>query len=189
MRVLLIDNNDSFTYNIVQLLKQSLCNEIDVIKSDMLKFKDIEKADKIIISPGYGLPKEHKGISMLLNNFSAKKSILGICLGHQAICEYFGAQLYNLDIVYHGQANKIHTDNRAALYKNIEQDFNVGLYHSWAVKEESINKEIIKVTSKSDNNIVMSVQHKTLDIHGVQFHPESYISENGLEIINNFLSL
>jgi anthranilate synthase/aminodeoxychorismate synthase-like glutamine amidotransferase len=186
MTTLLIDNNDSFTYNVLELLRQSNTDKVNIVRSGKLSDHDIKAADNIIISPGPSLPKDFPAIGYLLENFATSKPILGICLGHQAICEFFGASLYNLPTVCHGQAHIINVDKSAKLYANMPESFKVGLYHSWAVSKKNLPENIM-ITAESENGIIMSMQHKTLDIHGIQYHPESFLSENGLQIINNFL--
>ncbi len=186
MNVLLIDNNDSFTYNIVELLRKSKASHTNVVSYENLNSKDLEECDYIIISPGPALPKDYPILKTVLDTYAGIKPILGICLGHQAICEYFGAKLFNLSKVCHGQAHEITTMPNSLLYNGLDKKFKVGLYHSWAVEKESI-PDCLEITATSEKGLVMSIQHKKLNIQSVQYHPESYISTNGLEILNNFL--
>lgn len=186
MKIVLIDNYDSFTHNICELLYQ-LGHNVDLLSASDYSAEKIKMADKIIISPGPSLPKDYPVLKDILSKFYSTKSILGICLGHQAISQFFCADLYNLSEVVHGQAHKISVDNDSILFKNLPSSFSVALYHSWAVVKDSI-PESLKITAISEDNVVMAVQHKKYDIHGIQFHPESFISEFGAEIISNFLN-
>lgn len=195
MNILLIDNNDSFTFNIVEMLRQitkctSFEDKINIIIRPVGEFEvsEASTADRIMISPGPGLPEDYPVLFDLLRKYAAEKNIMGICMGHQVICRYFGAELYNLPDVIHGQPRNIYiTRPKSLLFKNIPQ-MQVGLYHSWAVKHSSIPDEL-EVTAVSDANIIMAVQHEQFDIHAVQFHPESYITTYGKKLIQNFLNL
>ncbi|MCF6185578.1 MAG: aminodeoxychorismate/anthranilate synthase component II [Bacteroidales bacterium] len=186
-KVLLIDNYDSFTFNIAQLLDESnLCN-FDIVKNDCIKIDEISEYDKILISPGFGLPKDAGNLMQIIENWHTKKSILGICLGMQAIAEYFGAGLYNLESVYHGIRTKIKIiDKTEILFDTLPEKFDAGLYHSWAVYNNIGNE--LKITAVSENNIIMGITHKKYDIKGIQFHPESYMTEHGKVIIENWLN-
>lgn len=184
MRVLVIDFFDSFTYNIAHYL-EGLNVEVDVIKDGNLNLDSIEQFDALILSPGPGLPNEKKQLREVLERFAASKKILGICLGMQALSEYFGGSLRNQKIVKHGVSESINVIEKSKLYDGIPQQFKVGLYHSWEVKVEQTKD--LKVTAISNENVIMSVEHKTLQIYGVQFHPESILSEYGKEILSNFL--
>ena len=188
MKVLIVDNHDSFTYNLAQLLEQSGCRETIIIKNDSEDF-DAASFDKIIFSPGPGIPSEESGLmKTLLKKYSASKSILGICLGHQAIAEYYGAKLINLSKVFHGIKAKINIiENSDYLFKGLPKTISGGLYHSWGVSTEGL-PECFRITAISDEGIIMGLSHNIYDIKGLQFHPESIITENGATIIKNWLN-
>ena len=186
MNILIVDNNDSFTYNILELLRKNVVAKINVLRYDEIEISQIADFDKIIISPGPGLPADFPVLQKIIDEYKANKSILGICLGHQAICSFFGAKLVNLPMVCHGQSHRIQVDATAKIYQKLPHIFNVGLYHSWAIhKDQHIRGrryDFIKYTE-----VIMSMAHKIYDIHGIQYHPESFISEYGAEILKNFI--
>ena len=186
MKVIIIDNEDSFTFNLSELIRS--CNGIkpEVINSKKVKLKQLKDFQKIIFSPGPGLPEDFPVMSQILDIYAEQKSILGICLGHQAICQYYGVGLQNLEKVVHGQARNFLNQNNSKLFSNLPKEFIVGLYHSWIVEDDFIGNEL-KITGRSENGVIMSVQHKKLSIYGVQFHPESFITEFGQEMMQNFL--
>ncbi|MBS1650539.1 MAG: aminodeoxychorismate/anthranilate synthase component II [Bacteroidetes bacterium] len=188
MKVLLLDNYDSFTYNLAHLINWKKNIKLSVIKNDAISINDINFFDKIILSPGAGLPKDAGIMPELLKNYSNKKSILGICLGMQAIAEQFNASLLNLNTVFHGLATKIYTDTQNPLFKNCPNNFNVGRYHSWVVNPKNF-PDALTVSASDEQKNIMAISHKMLNIHGVQFHPESILSEYGQQIINNWLEL
>lgn len=186
--VLLVDNYDSFTYNLCQILEESMLCKYTVLKNDELKLHEISEFDKILISPGPGLPAHTQGLFELIETYRSNKSILGICLGMQAIAEYYGAELYNLDKVYHGV--KTHTqilDKKERLFADLPERIETGLYHSWAVYPDFIPKEL-KITAVSQRNIIMGLSHIVDDVKGIQFHPESVMTKLGRVIIENWLS-
>jgi anthranilate synthase component 2 len=185
MRILIIDNLDSFTYNIKHYLEQ-FAQTVDVIGVDEIDYKLILSYDKIVISPGPGLPSEVPELANLVNNFQNAKPILGICLGHQAIAEYYGAILENKKEVDHGVAKNTIVVADDILFADIDKQFVSGRYHSWVVKKESVPEEII-VTAVDDDGNVMAFKHKTLNVRGVQFHPESILTPNGLKMIENWV--
>ena len=188
INLLLIDNNDSFTYNIVNILRRLPGLKYKLINYEQLAGEKLQDFQRIIISPGPGDPAEYSYNNLL--DFAIKKHIplLGICLGHQIIAKYFGASIVNLNKVFHGQ-NKIIEHNNSKLYKKIPIKFQVGVYHSWAVSEKNFPGEKLEITARSEDNIIMSFQHKKYNIFGVQFHPESYITQYGEKIIRNFIYL
>lgn len=187
-RILLIDNHDSFTYNLLQILEEHGKFSIDVIKNDKLILKSIDVYKKILISPGPGVPSEIKILKKVINNFFKTKSMLGVCLGHQAIAEAFGGKLYNLNSVVHGISKKmIITDSNDYLFKGLPSTFEAGLYHSWAVLPSSL-PDCISISAISDDEIVMAISHKNYDVKGIQFHPESIITKVGKKILFNWLN-
>lgn len=187
MKLLIIDNYDSFTYNLVQLFKEAGCKDIEVFKNDEIKVEAINKYDKIVFSPGPGLPIKNSAMEQILENYSATKSILGVCLGHQAIGVYFGGKLMNYETPVHGIAsNLIITDKNEVLFKEMHGIITIGRYHSWVLETMSL-PESLKITSVIDDGSIMSLAHKNFDIRGVQFHPESYITREGLKIVKNWL--
>lgn len=187
-RLLILDNYDSFTYNLVQIV-ESHCNwAFDVVKNDQISLREVEKYQKILFSPGPGLPSEAGMMEKIILTFGERKSILGICLGLQAIVETFGGRLFNLPEVYHGIKQQITIlDRSEALFEGIPVEFEAGLYHSWAAEKEFI-PQCLRITALSKNNIVMAVSHKHFDIKGVQFHPESYMTSYGPKMLINWLN-
>jgi len=186
-KILLIDNYDSFTYNLAQLLDESNMCSFKIIKNDVAKIDEISEFDKILISPGPGLPRSTNQLTEIIDKWHKLKPILGICLGMQAIAEYFRAKLYNMNDVFHGIKTKIKIiDKNETIFKDIPSTFETGLYHSWAVYEK-LGKNL-KLTAISENNIIMGISHKKYNVKGIQFHPESYMTEYGKKIIENWLS-
>lgn len=186
MKLLILDNYDSFTYNIAHAVRE-LGVEPDVIRNDKISLEDIGKYDKIIISPGPGIPSEAGILPALLERYAEEKLILGVCLGEQAIGERFGAQLINLSDVYHGISSEIDIDNSDYLFEGLPEKIEVGRYHSWAIDPEKIGDQLEVIGRSADGNI-MAVRHKTLDIRGVQFHPESVLTPMGTMIFKNWLN-
>ena len=186
MQVLLIDNYDSFTYNIEHYLR-NYC-DVKVIRIDDLELQSIADYDKIVLSPGPGLPKDRQQLfNIIEKSIEFTKPILGICLGHQAIAEYFGAELYNLEEVNHGLEKETLIIKSGFIYKDIPVKFNSGRYHSWAVKTESIPKQL-EITSIDNNNVIMSISHTSLNIIGLQYHPESILTKYGKKILRNWIT-
>jgi anthranilate synthase component II len=187
MKLLIIDNYDSFTFNLVQIIEEfEVCN-FSVVKNDKILLKEVEDYDKILFSPGPGVPSETYSMRSILEKYHRTKSILGICLGHQAIAEFFGAGLYNMDDVYHGIKQKIFiTDKYDYLFQHLPGEIYAGLYHSWAVSDKNFPR-CLKVTAISPDKIIMAFSHLQYDIKGVQFHPESIMTEYGSRIILNWL--
>jgi anthranilate synthase component II len=188
MKILVFDNYDSFTYNLVHLVEKITNIQVDVFRNDEISLEDINQYDKIILSPGPGIPSEAGLLLPLIKKYAATKSILGVCLGHQAIGEAFGGTLTNLDTVYHGVATPIKILNKQAqVLNNLGDEIIVGRYHSWIVSDENFPTEL-EVTARDENDYIMALQHKTYDLQGVQFHPESVLTPNGEQILKNWLS-
>jgi anthranilate synthase component 2 len=185
MKILLIDNYDSFTYNIVHAVRQ-LGYDLDVVRNDKINLDDVAAYDKIIISPGPGIPSEAGVVPQVLARYCASKSILGVCLGHQAIGECFGAKLLNLPKVYHGIQTPVNIVADDYLFAELPKTINVGRYHSWVVDTKDF-PEALEVIAEDDSHTIMALRHKTYDVRGVQFHPESILTPDGLTIINNWL--
>ncbi|UZD22459.1 aminodeoxychorismate/anthranilate synthase component II [Algoriphagus halophytocola] len=186
MRILVLDNYDSFTYNLVYIVRQlGYGAQMDVYRNDKISLEDVELYDKIILSPGPGVPKDAGIMPDLLKKYAASKSILGVCLGHQAIGEAFGSGLTNLSEVLHGVAStvKVQAD---LLFKELPDTFNIGRYHSWVINENTLSPDLEVIARTADQQI-MAVRHKEFDVRGVQFHPESILTENGVQLIKNWL--
>ncbi len=188
MRILIIDNYDSFVFNIVQLIKETAYKPLfDVVKNDAIPFDTLNHYQGIILSPGPGIPSEAGDLMKLIDLCATTHSILGICLGHQAIIEYFGGKIINLRTPMHGHRSYLTiTDSTDSLFRNIKDGTAIGRYHSWSADKSSL-PACLTVSSYDEEGNVMSVKHNNLPIHGLQFHPESYISECGSSIINNWL--
>ncbi len=186
MKIVIIDNYDSFTYNIAHYVEQyaDLCK---VIKINKVNIDEIDSFDKIILSPGPGLPNERPIQNQIINSFQHSKPFLGICLGHQALAEFFGAKLFNMPQVHHGIARQTLIKKRDYLWNDIPTEFNSGRYHSWAVAPSHIPKNLEIIATDKITDTIMAFRHKTLDIRSVQFHPESILTEYGLKIIENWV--
>jgi len=186
MKILILDNYDSFTYNLVQLV-ESVCDfEFEVYKNDKITIEEASKFDKILLSPGPGIPSNAGILNKLIKELGPSKSIFGVCLGMQAIGEVYGSKLINLDTVYHGIATETTIIEKDYLFNNCPSTFMTGRYHSWAVDEKSIPNELI-VTAIDSKKQIMALRHKKFDIRGVQFHPESILSEYGEQMIKNWI--
>jgi anthranilate synthase component 2 len=186
MKILVFDNYDSFTYNLVQIIEQIVGEKVDVFRNDQIHLEDIEKYDKIILSPGPGIPKEAGILLELIKKYAPTKSIFGVCLGQQAIAEAFGGNLINLSEIYHGVATESNQMKEHLIFKNLPKTLEVGRYHSWAVNPEDFPGEL-EITSVDKNGMIMSLKHKTYDVHAVQYHPESILTPKGRAILENFL--
>jgi len=216
MKILVFDNYDSFTYNLVHLVEKILHQKVDVYRNDQLPLENVKAYDKIILSPGPGIPEEAGLLLPLIKEYAASKSILGVCLGHQAIGQAFGGKLVNLSTVYHGVATPIQLVNREepignkqlakgnkqsvtvteveqppviakqSLFDGLPNEFEVGRYHSWVISEEGFPEEL-EITARDANNFIMALQHVRYDVQGVQFHPESVLTPRGEEIMRNWL--
>jgi anthranilate synthase component 2 len=186
MRILVFDNYDSFTYNLVQLVENIVPYKVDVYRNDELPLEKVSEYDKIILSPGPGIPSEAGLLLSLIKEYAPTKSILGVCLGHQAIGETFGGSLINLSTVYHGVANDLIIEQETGLFKGLPKRFPVGRYHSWIVSEDGFPGDL-DITARDENGYIMALQHKKYDVQGVQFHPESVLTPNGETILRNWL--
>jgi anthranilate synthase component 2 len=187
-RILVFDNYDSFTYNLVHLVEKLLQQKVDVVRNDALPLEKVKDYDKIILSPGPGIPSEAGLLLPLIKEYAASKSILGVCLGHQAIGEAFGGKLVNLSTVYHGVATPVNVLRPAGVFKGMPETFDVGRYHSWVVSDEGFPDEL-EVTARDEKKLIMGLRHKRYDVQGVQFHPESVLTPAGEQIMKNWLAL
>lgn len=186
MKLLIFDNYDSFTYNIVHAVRE-LGIEPDVRRNDCITLDEVDSYDKIIISPGPGIPSEAGILPGLLKRYAPVKPILGVCLGEQAIGECFGAKLENLSRVYHGIRSEISIIKSDYIFEGLPERIEVGRYHSWVVSREDF-PECLEITAVSDDGNIMALRHKTYDVRGVQFHPESILTPHGITIINNWIN-
>lgn len=186
MKLLIIDNYDSFTYNVVHAVRQLGVNPT-VKRNDELTLDEVADYDKIIISPGPGIPSEAGLVPQVLRRYASEKPILGICLGHQAIGEHFGARLRNLSQVYHGIKSTVTVTVPDYLFDGLGDTFDVGRYHSWVVDSEGL-PVCLEVTATSPDGEIMALRHRSLDVRGVQFHPESILTPDGLRIISNWIN-
>jgi len=186
IRILVFDNYDSFTYNLVHLVEKITHVKVDVFRNDQLPLEKVKEYDKIILSPGPGIPTEAGLLLPLIKEYAASKCILGVCLGHQAIGEAFGGTLVNLDDVYHGVATSCTVTKPSELFEGLGESFEIGRYHSWVVAKENFPAEL-EITAEDDNGFIMGLQHKSFDVQGVQFHPESVLTPKGEQIMRNWL--
>ncbi|MFN3803105.1 anthranilate synthase component II [Belliella pelovolcani] len=185
MKILVLDNYDSFTYNLVYIIRQ-LGYEMDIYRNDKINLDQIEVYDKILLSPGPGIPSEAGIMPDLIKKYAAFKDILGICLGHQAIGEAFGSSLTNLSEVVHGLASEVSVD-KDLLFEGLPTKFKIGRYHSWVINEQTLSPNL-EVIARTPDGQIMGVRHKAFKVRGLQFHPESVLTEHGVEMIKNWLS-
>ena len=186
-KVLVFDNYDSFTYNLVQMIERILQIKVDVVKNDEITLGEIDQYDKIVLSPGPGIPEEAGILLELIKKYASTKSILGVCLGQQAIAEAFGGSLINLSEIFHGVATSAEIiKQETKIFKDLQSGMEVGRYHSWVVNPKDFPEEL-EITAVDKDGMIMALQHKTYDVHGVQFHPESILTPEGEVIIRNFL--
>ena len=188
MNILLIDNYDSFTYNLSQYLEEEGGDDVEVTvwRNDQFGLDDVERFDKIVLSPGPGVPDEAGLLKAVIRRYTPTKSILGVCLGEQAIGEVFGAEIYNLNTVFHGIQSSVRIVASDYIFDNLSDSIKVGRYHSWVVGKEDFPAEL-EVTAVSDEGQVMALKHRRYDVHGIQFHPESILTPEGRTIIRNFI--
>ena len=187
MKIVIIDNYDSFTYNLSHLVKE-LGAEVTVLRNDQFQLKELEAYDKIILSPGPGIPSEAGLLLEVIRTYASKKPILGVCLGHQAIGEMFGGKLENLSDVFHGVATPCHIVADDPVFNGIQRDITIGRYHSWVVSRDGF-PDCLEITAISDERQVMALRHKTFTSHGIQFHPESVLTPDGKKMLQNWLYL
>ena len=187
MKIVIIDNYDSFTYNLSHLVKE-LGAEVTVVRNDQFELADLEPYSKIILSPGPGIPSEAGLLLDVIRTYAGKKPILGVCLGHQAIGEVFGARLENLSDVFHGVATPCHIIADDPIFSGIERDITIGRYHSWVVSKENF-PDCLGVTAVSDEGQIMALRHRELNIRGIQFHPESVLTPDGKKMLQNWMFL
>lgn len=185
MKIVIIDNYDSFTYNLSHLLKE-LGADVTVVRNDKFELEDLEQYDKIVLSPGPGIPSEAGLLLEVIRTYAGRKPILGVCLGHQAIGEVFGASLENLKEVYHGVQTEGTQLGNDYIFDGLPERVIMGRYHSWVVAKDSV-PECLEVTAMSDDGEIMAMRHRQYDIHGIQFHPESVLTPEGKTIVGNFL--
>jgi len=191
MKILVFDNYDSFTYNLVHLVEKITHGKVDVFRNDELPMEKVKEYDKIILSPGPGIPSEAGMLLPLIKEYASSKSILGVCLGHQAIGQAFGGTLTNLSTVYHGVATPVRVKSeesgvKSKLFSELPDTIEVGRYHSWVISDDNFPGEL-EITARDANNYIMALQHKKFDVQGVQFHPESVLTPMGEQILKNWL--
>ena len=187
MKIVIIDNYDSFTYNLSHLVKE-LGAEVTVLRNDQFQLAELEQYSKIILSPGPGIPSEAGLLLDVIRTYADRKPILGVCLGHQAIGEAFGAKLENLSDVFHGVATPCHIIADDPIFSGISRDITIGRYHSWVVSREAL-PDCLEVTAVSDEGQIMALRHKTMNIRGIQFHPESVLTPDGRKMLQNWMFL
>jgi len=209
MKILLLDNYDSFTYNLLHAVKELGATDVEVVRNDQINLDEVERFDKIILSPGPGIPEEAGLLLPIIKRYAPTKSILGVCLGHQSIGAAFGGRVIrapqlrhgktspithlnvgifeNLKEVYHGVQTPISILQKDVLFEGLGKEIPVGRYHSWVVSREGF-PECLEITAESQEGQIMALRHKTYDVHGIQFHPESVLTPQGKEIIKNFLN-
>ncbi|SNT36519.1 anthranilate synthase, component II [Ekhidna lutea] len=188
-KVLIIDNYDSFTYNLVHILRElGVAEDMRIVRNDQFELSEVENYSHVLLSPGPGLPKDAGLMPNVIAKYASTKNILGVCLGHQGIGEAFGATLLNLPKVYHGMVTPIELRANDQLFEGLPASFNVCRYHSWVVDKESLPDEL-EVTSVAENGNIMSFKHKEYNVRGVQFHPESIMTEHGKQLMKNWVEL
>ena len=186
-KILVFDNYDSFTYNLVHYIEEIVGYKIDVVRNDQIPLDEIEKYDKILLSPGPGVPCDAGILIQVIQKYAATKSIMGVCLGHQAIAEAFGGSISNLSKVYHGVATPIDIiADSEKLFEGLPKRVDVGRYHSWVVNQEDL-PSCFTVTSRDKEGKIMGIHHNEFDVRGVQFHPESILTEHGKKMMENWL--
>jgi len=187
MKILVLDNYDSFTYNLVYIIRElGYGEQMDIFRNDKIAVENVAAYDKILLSPGPGVPADAGIMPELLKKYSAKKDILGVCLGHQAIGEAFGSGLNNLTEVVHGVASEVKVQKQDLLFEGVPERFKIGRYHSWVIDETTLSDEL-EITAKTPDGQIMAVRHKEYKVRGLQFHPESILTEHGKQIVLNWI--
>lgn len=188
MKILVLDNYDSFVYNLVQYLEEETGGEVDVYRNDQISLDEVDQYDMILLSPGPGVPSEAGIMPQIIKQYDDSKIIFGVCLGHQAIGEAYGAKIYNLAEVYHGiETDMVRTDAESVILNDVAKEFRAGRYHSWSIKPETLPEDLI-VTAYDAQGAIMAVRHKDKNVFGVQFHPESILTAEGRKMIKNLVS-
>lgn len=186
MRIVIIDNYDSFTYNLVHIVEQ-FCEEVIVMRNKQIDWQELENCDKIIFSPGPGIPSEVKAMGEIMDKYAKQKPILGVCLGMQFICEYFGATLINLKEIVHGIPKAtLLSKEKDPIFANVPTPFESGRYHSWAISRKNF-PECLRITATDPEHVIMAIRHKEADLCGLQFHPESILTPYGKVILKNWI--
>ena len=185
MKTLVLDNYDSFTYNLVHYLNE-LGVELEVFRNDQISLEEVDKYDNILLSPGPGIPKDAGIMPELIKEYGPKKRILGVCLGHQGIAEAYGAKIYNMETVLHGVSGSIKVTANDRLFKGLPKQYNICHYHSWGVDAKQLGNDL-EVTAMDELGQIMSIKHKKYDVRGVQFHPESIMTEHGHGLLKNWI--
>ena len=185
MKTVIIDNYDSFTYNLAHLVKE-LGAEVDVLRNDKFELEELEKYDKIILSPGPGIPEEAGLLLEVIRTYAGRKPILGVCLGEQAIGQAFGGKLTNLSEVFHGIQTNVKIKNKDYMFSGLPTEIPGGRYHSWVVDTDGFPEELV-ITAISSEGQIMALKHREYDVHGIQFHPESVLTPDGKQIVSNWL--
>lgn len=186
MKVLVLDNYDSFTFNLVQYIQEILGHRVDVFRNDAIDLNAVEAYDIIVLSPGPGVPSEAGIMPELIRRYAPTKAILGVCLGHQAIGEAFGGTLENLEHVFHGVETPVNVlDPTEVLFRNMPPEFQAGRYHSWVVRKDSLPDELV-ITAEDRQGAIMAMRHRHYHVRGVQFHPESIMTEYGMHMLKNY---
>lgn len=185
MKTVIIDNYDSFTYNLAHLVKE-LGAEVDVLRNDKFELEELEKYDKIILSPGPGIPEEAGLLLEVIRTYAGRKPILGVCLGEQAIGQAFGGKLTNLSEVFHGIQTNVKIKNKDYIFSGLPTEIPVGRYHSWVVDTDGFPEELV-ITAISSEGQIIALKHREYDVHGIQFHPESVLTPDGKQIVGNWL--
>ena len=188
MKILVLDNYDSFTYNLVHIIRELGFGEnMEVYRNDKISLDDVNAYNKVLLSPGPGVPKDAGIMPGLLRKYSPSKSIFGVCLGHQAIAENFGTPIYNMPNVLHGIATETIVKEKSTLFVDLPETFMACRYHSWSINPQQVSEELM-VTAVDENGEIMAIKHKQHQVYGVQFHPESYLTEYGIQMVQNWLN-